>query len=195
METNQELEFEADWLRADKVEFKLLTMITVLADNNLAYRGTLSDMCSFFGLATRNSRTNEQLKNAIAALDASGFIHTIQDGNTWTLTLARKAEKRSKVIRIKREWYEIAKNYKNPANSVDWIQVLKLWLYLIDNQEPILKTSEIAAALNVSVSVVKKAKAALQKDIGAIVSQKVTKKDGDQYHCIGTNIVVTAWVD
>ena len=44
---DEELEFEKDWLSVEKLEFKQLTLITVLADNHLAYRGTLSDMCSF----------------------------------------------------------------------------------------------------------------------------------------------------
>ena len=51
---DEELEFEKDWLSVEKLEFKLLTLITVLADNHLAYRGTLSDMCSFLGLAKQN---------------------------------------------------------------------------------------------------------------------------------------------
>lgn len=65
---DEELEFEKEWLSVEKLEFKLLTLITVLADNHLAYRGTLSDMCSFLGLATRNSRTNQAIKAAIQNL-------------------------------------------------------------------------------------------------------------------------------
>ena len=64
----EELEFEKDWLSVEKLEFKLLTLITVLADNHLAYRGTLSDMCSFLGLATQNYRTNQKIKAAIQNL-------------------------------------------------------------------------------------------------------------------------------
>ena len=65
---DEELEFEKDWLSVEKLEFKLLTLITVLADKHLAYRGTLSDMCSFLGLATRNSRTNQAIRAAIQNL-------------------------------------------------------------------------------------------------------------------------------
>ena len=65
---DEELEFEKDWLNVEKLEFKLLTLITVLADNHLAYRGTLSDMCSFLGLATQNYRTNQKIKAAIQNL-------------------------------------------------------------------------------------------------------------------------------
>ena len=65
---DEELEFEKDWLSVEKLEFKLLTLITVLADSHLAYRGTLSDMCSFLGLATQNYRTNQKIKVAIQNL-------------------------------------------------------------------------------------------------------------------------------
>ena len=65
---DEELEFEKDWLSVEKLEFKLLTLITVLADNHLAYRGTLSDMCSFLGLAKQNYRTNQKFKAAIQNL-------------------------------------------------------------------------------------------------------------------------------
>lgn len=65
---DEELEFEKDWLSVEKLEFKMLTLITVLADNHLAYRGTLSDMCSFLGLATQNYRTNQKIKAAIQNL-------------------------------------------------------------------------------------------------------------------------------
>ena len=33
---DEELEFEKEWLSVEKLEFKLLTLITVLADNSLA---------------------------------------------------------------------------------------------------------------------------------------------------------------
>ena len=46
------------------MEFKLLTLITVLAENHLAYRGTLSDMCRFIGLAANNSRTNARINQS-----------------------------------------------------------------------------------------------------------------------------------
>ena len=65
---DEELEFEKDWLSVEKLEFKLLTLITVLADNHLPYRGTLSDMCSFLGLAPRNNCTNKKIKAAIQNL-------------------------------------------------------------------------------------------------------------------------------
>ena len=62
---NEKAEFDYDWLMRQKYEFKLLALLAVLADNNLAYRGTLSDMCAFFGVASGNSRTDRKIKDAI----------------------------------------------------------------------------------------------------------------------------------
>lgn len=75
-------------------------MIVLLADNHLAYRGTLTDMCKFLDVASRDSRTNAKIKTAIENLEKSGKIKTIKDGNTWTLTLAKKAERDKQIIRI-----------------------------------------------------------------------------------------------
>ena len=49
-------------------------MIVLLADNHLAYRGTLTDMCEFLDVASRDSRTNAKIKTAIENLEKSGKI-------------------------------------------------------------------------------------------------------------------------
>ena len=191
-------EFEYDWLTRQKYEFKLLTLLAVLADNNLAYRGTLKDMCEFFGVRSGDSRNNSNIKEAIAKLEADGLLKQIIDGRTFTLTLSKKGEQRKRVIRIQKEWVEIAKNYKceDPNYSISWMNLLKVWLYLIDNKKEIIKTSEIAEALGISQSTVKNAKRALEKDIHAIMSERVTTvSDDGQFRCLGSSVTVTAWLD
>jgi len=89
---DNEVEFEFDWLIRQKYEFKILTLIAVLADNHLAYRGTLKDMCEFFGVKPGDSRTNMQIKAAIAKLEEDGLLKQIVDGRTLTLTLSKKGE-------------------------------------------------------------------------------------------------------
>ena len=73
-QTQNEAEFEFEWLLRQKYEFKILTLIAVLADNNLAYRGTLKDMCEFFGVKSGDSRNNSQIKAAIAKLESDGLL-------------------------------------------------------------------------------------------------------------------------
>ena len=82
----------------------MLALLAVLADSHLAYRGTLTDMCDFLGVASRNSRTNNKIKDAIDALETDGLLKKITDGRTFTLTLSKKAEKERRVIRIQKEW-------------------------------------------------------------------------------------------
>lgn len=194
--TTNEAEFEFEWLLRQKYEFKILTLIAVLADNNLAYRGTLKDMCEFFGVEPGDSRNNGNIKAAIYKLETDGLLKQIKDGRTFTLTLSKKGEQRKRVISIQKEWVEIAKNYKSDDNSISWMNLLKVWLYLIDNKEEIIKTSEIAEELGLSKDSVKKAKKALERDLHAIISKrKTTVSANDGYRCLGSSITVKAWLD
>ena len=54
-----------DWLYRQDYQFKILALLSVLADNYLAYRGTLADMCEFLGVGCGNSRTNKKIREAI----------------------------------------------------------------------------------------------------------------------------------
>lgn len=178
----------------EKLEFKLLTLITILADQHLAYRGTLTDMCHFFGIATRDSRTNQKLRVAIQSLETKGFIKTIMDGRTWTLSLAKKAERGHSVIRIKREWVLAAKTCQ--GNGVDWSAVLKVWLYLIDNTEETITSSDIANELNISISSVSRAKGVLMKQLNAVIFKPINKQTkSGEYHCLGSSVTLNAWID
>lgn len=166
-----------------------------MANSNLAYRGTLTDVCEFLGIAPRNSRNNRSIKETIQRLEADGFIKSIQDGRTFTLTLTTKAEHRQRVISIRRDWVNLIKEYKSESNPVDWINILKVWLYLIDNQLEVITSSMIAECLNVSVSTVSRAKRVLEKDLNAIQCRKRGTMRGELYRCLGQTITVSAWID
>ena len=195
-QTQNEAEFEFEWLLRQKYEFKILTLIAVLADNNLAYRGTLNDMCDFFGVRSNDSRNRRSIKAAIDQLETDGLLKHIEDGKTLTLTLSKKGEQRKRVIRIQKEWVEIAKNYKSEENSISWMNLLKVWLYLIDNKEEVIKTSAVAEELNLSKDSVTRAKKALEKDMHAIISKKKAKiAENGWYCCLGSSITLNAWVD
>ena len=122
------------------------------------------------------------------------MIKTIKDGNTWTLTLSKSAERKSQIIRIKKEWVLAAKGCVGAG--VDWTVVLKVWLYLIDNRQEIITSSQIAEALAVSASTVSKAKTVLTRDLEAIKSQRINKHTSDGgFYCLGSSIDVKAWID
>ena len=152
-------------------------MIVLLADNHLAYRGTLTDMCKFLDVASRDSRTNAKIKTAIENLEKSGKIKTIKDGNTWTLTLAKKAERDKQIIRIRKDWITALRECDKCG--VDWSASLKVWLYFIEHGNEITT----------------KAKKVLSGELWAIMTDKIVEKQGDgQYKCMGTWISATAWI-
>ena len=193
---NEEAEFEYEWLTRADYQFKLLALLAVLADSNLAYRGTLAEMCGFLGVASSNTRTNAKIKDAIDALEKDGLLKKIIDGRTFTLTLSKKAEKQRRVIRIQKEWVMVAKNYSsmpNKSESVGWMPLLKVWLFLLDrgNTQKLITNKQIADALDLSEGTVKNARGALTKDIEAIISKR--KFDGPK-HCIGSEITPAAWI-
>ena len=193
---NEEAEFEYEWLTREDYQFKLLALLAVLADSKLAYRGTLADMCNFLGVASGNSRTNTKIREAIDALEKDGLLKKIIDGRTFTLTLSKKAEKQRRVIRIQKEWVMVAKNYSsmpNKSESVGWMPLLKVWLFLLDrgNTSKAITNRQIADALGLSEGTVKNARGALTKDIEAIISQKKYKS---YTHCVGSEITTTAWI-
>lgn len=169
----------------------------MLADSNLAYRGTLKDMCDFFGVSSGDSRNNKNIKAAIQKLEEDRLLKQIIDGRTYTLTLSKKGEQRKRVIRIQKEWVEIARKYKadDPNHSVSWMNLLKVWLYLIDNKRPVITTAMIAEDLNISESVVKNAKRALVRDIQAVISERCTHYTDGEYRCEGSAIIARAWLD
>ena len=174
----------------------------MLADNHLAYRGTLADMCDFLGVASGNSRTNKKIQDAIAALEKDGLLKKIVDGRTFTLTLSKKAEKQRRVIRIQKEWIMVVKDYSamsNKSESVDWEKVLRVWLFLLDrgNTSQTITNQQIADAIGMTKGTVDNARGALTKDIEAIISKKKYKylaEAAQPFRCYGSQITTTAWI-
>ena len=159
-------------------------------------------MCDFLGVSRGNSRTNGKIKEAIEQLEADGLLRKIIDGRTYTLTLSKKAEKQRRIIRIINQWVMVARNYSqmpNKSESISWEKLLKVWLFLLDrgnNDTPITNTN-IAAVLGMKEGTVKNARAALLKDIQAIVAEKKYSEgpfNNSPWRCAGTVITATAWI-
>ena len=77
---------------------------------------------------------------------------------------------------------------------------MKVWLYSIDcgkSKYTVTTNKIIAEALGLSEGTVKNARAALTNDIEAIISKKRVDYNPERYqpfHCIGSEITVTAWI-
>lgn len=155
MET-EELEFYTDWLSLDKYHFKILTMITVLADNKRAFRGKISDLCKELSIQASAANTGK-IKTALKLLAESGYINVIIDKDIYTVTLTKAAEKTDNIRIIKREWYKLIREADSQAA---WENVLKVFLYLLglpQGKGTAITYNQIGKALKCSKSTVERA--------------------------------------
>ena len=190
---DDEAGFEKEWLKLEKYNFKLLTLVAVLAQNHLAYRGTVAEMCDYLGIdnQTKNRRA---ITTAIAQLEEKGMVKTILDNNkVYTITLSVKAEKKKDVIVIQKKWIEMVQGL---TTGVTWDNVLRVWLYLIANEEEIITSKKIAADLGMSKSMVDRIKIVLVSDLKAIKCQNRAKKISEgNFQKLGQTIDTFAWID
>ena len=189
---DDEAGFEKEWLKLEKYNFKLLTLVAVLAQNHLAYRGTVAEMCEYLGVdnQTKNRRA---ITTAITQLEKKGMIKTILDGKVYTITLSVKAEKKKDVIVIQKKWIEMVQGLKG---GVSWDNVLRVWLYLIANEEEIITSKKIAADLGMKKSMVDRIKIVLVNDLQAIKCRDRSKKISEgNFKKLGQTIDTFAWID
>ena len=76
-------------------------MVTVLADNQKAFRGKLKDLCDSLDIQS-SSANIQKIRESINFLAENDYIKVIVDNNIYTLSLAHAAEKSKKVIKIKK---------------------------------------------------------------------------------------------
>lgn len=193
MEQN-EAYIEADWLTIENYQFKILVMVAALAENHLAYRGKLKDMCEFLGVGNTTSNTGK-IKAAIAALEQSGDVKVIRDGHTWTITLSVKAGRKSKIIKIRNGWIKAIQAYQcAEGKAVSWENILKVLVYLCADKTEVKQYEAIGKALNISTDSAKRAVWALDGiDFGDIVvKRKIArlKCAEDKFKVIGQRIDV-----
>lgn len=162
MDLNKEATIDQEWVAVENYEFKILVMIACLAQEKLAFRGTLKDMCEFLGVC-ENTNNKANIKKAIQQLEQKKDIAIFRQGNTWTLTLTISAERKPKIIRIKNEYINAIKTYKaeNKNDRVGWENILKVLVYLWDTHSESHTYNEIANATKVSESTVQRAVKAL----------------------------------
>lgn len=163
MNLDNEAYIDADWLTIKNYEFKILVMVACLAENHLAYRGKLKDMCAFLGVKAVQSN-RDKIKEAISALEAKGDIKTLVEGQTWTLTLSVKAERKQKIIKIKNAYVQAIKEYEpvdEKNDSVSWENILRVLVFLCADKAEVRRYDEIGKILGIGKSTVERAVRAL----------------------------------
>lgn len=176
----EEITFYEEWLSLDKNEFRILAM---LADRG-EYIGNLSDICRYFSL-TPQTRNRNELRTSIENLVTKGFISCAIRGRTYHL----KAIPKAKEIKVSKSWVRSLALHEKFSEDVAWEQVLKVYLWIVINKEPVVTNEMIAKALNISVSTIGLAKNVLQHEYEAIIRRKVSEKIGeDTFRTIGQEL-------
>ncbi len=179
-------DFSDEWLQVKDYELKILILTSILAENKLAYRGTLKDICEWLGVKS-HYKTNQRIKEAIESLQNQGYIFYKVDGRTITITISEKGMKQKQIVKIRKAWVLAFKAYKSENVSIDWIKILKVFVYLYSRKDSKLLTIDsIGNDLNISSSTVSKAvKAICECDLSGI---KVTKEIVKEKHITDNNI-------
>lgn len=188
----EELEFFEEWLILEKYNFKILTMITVLADNQRAFRGKLSDFCQNLSIQT-SSLNIKNIKAALVYLEENRYINIMIDKDIYTISLAKAAEESKNIIKIKKAWYKLIRETKSTAA---WESVLKVFLVLLEQPQGKNKAityEQIGAMVKCSKATVERAIKTIcsidfkdfkfQKDV---IKEKYDTENGKAYKTLGT---------
>ena len=148
-------------MELNKYEFKILTMVLALKNDNKIYSGTLKDMCEFLSLGY-NSTNKKNIKNALDDLVTKGMLRYDAEKTIYTIRLDLDCNDKN-IVQLDKVWLDTIKKYRadKKGYEVDWSNLLKVFIYLIDNNNNVIDTGKIQASTNLSASIVKKALAAI----------------------------------
>ena len=177
--------FYKEWLPLPKAEFNILAM---LAEQGGSFSGTYADMMRYLNI-TPQSRNRKSLQAAIESLTSKGFITKETSGRTQTLKVIPKATG----ITLPRLWVQSVMKHGYSSEAVAAAQVLKVFLWIAQNNQNIVTNNMIADALGVSVSTVVSAKNVLEREYENITKRKVSEKCGDVFRSIGQELAAGAW--
>ena len=170
------------WLE-DLVDYqiKILLLTSVLADNNLAFRGTLKTMCEWLGIKSCGNNNNK-IKQCLQKLSNNGYIFYKVEGRTHHVSISNKGLKNKQIYKVRKKWIEVFKKYckedKDKDFSIDWIKVLRVFIYIYYSHDEIVTVQKIAQITNTSDQTVNKAlKAILACNLKGVRIEKEVIKD------------------
>ena len=134
-------------------QIKILLLTSVLADNNLAFRGTLKTMCEWLGIKS-NTNNNKRIKQCLQNLSNNGYIFYKVEGRTHHVSISNKGLKNKQIYKVRKKWIEVFKKYckenKDKDFSIDWIKVLRVFIYIYYSKDEIVTVQKIAQITNTS---------------------------------------------
>lgn len=197
-----------DWIKTEDYEFKILVLLSFLADNSLAYRGTMKKMCEWLCVADVPANT-KRIKQAIKGLENKQYILYKKEGQTHHISITNKGLKSKKIINVRKQWIEIIKKYniaKDSNINRSWDTMTKVLISLLDKLEEakndldlrngfIITMSEIKEDINKSEQTISNAISKLANcsfDDGLTITKNVVKSKNinGEYRTIGTRISI-----
>lgn len=134
---NNEVSIAREWQTIEDYQYKILVLISVLAENDLAFRGSLDTMCKWLGIKNCSKNT-KPIKEAIAELEKKQYIFYNKEGQTHHISITNKGLKDKRIVKIKRQWLEAIRTYgttaEKPINR-SWHTMTKALVSIIDRLE------------------------------------------------------------
>lgn len=177
--------FFEEWLPLPKAEFNVLAMV---AEQGGSYSGNYSDMCRYLNV-TPQSRNREQLRSAIESLTSKDFLSCDTRGRTHHLKVIPKATE----VQIPRPWVQSVVRHDYTSEAVAFAQVLKVFLWIVQNDMDVVTNAMIAEDLKISESTICAAKNVLQYEYENITRKKISAKWGDSFRSLGQELEASAW--
>jgi predicted transcriptional regulator len=181
----EDIMFYKEWLPLPKAELNILAM---LAEQGGTFSGNYTDMCRYLTV-TPQSRNRQRLQTAIESLISKGFITRESSGRTQTLKVIPKATG----ITLPRLWVQSVIQHDYSSEDVAPANVLKVFLWIVQNKQDIVTNDMIAKDLGVSVSTVVSVKNVLEREYENITKRKVSEKCGDIFISLGQELAASAW--
>lgn len=154
-ENEDDIEFCYEWLPLEDLPLKILILTSVLAENNLAYRGNLATMCDWLGISSC-AVNNSKIKKALEVLQDKKHINYYKDGRTYVIAITNAGMKNKDILKVRKAWLNAFKSYKSDI-SVGWLQLVKVFVYVCSRfvsakGQLIITRNEIAEALGISAN-------------------------------------------
>lgn len=184
-EQQEKIELLREWLTLEKYSFKIMVAVAVLADENRAFRGKISELCNELGIQPKGANP-PKIKECLKMLEEEGYVKLIVDKDTYTVSFARTMEKNKDIIRLKKIYYQLI---REKGGKDAWGNMLKVFLELLElSEDDIVTYKQIGEKIGVGEKTVERCvKKICGMDFDGLFfsKQRVTENVDGQYFCKG----------
>lgn len=205
---NDNIYIYKDWIKTEDYEFKILVLLGFLADNSLAYRGTMKKMCEWLCVADVPTNT-KRIKQAIKGLEDKEYIIYKKEGQTHHISITNKGLKGKRIIQVRKQWIEVIKKYniaKDSNINRNWDTMTKVLISLLDKLQEAKGDLDLRNGFIITMQEIKEDIGKSQQTIsnainkltqcnfndGLTITKSIVKaKNNNEYKTIGTRIAIT----